>query len=175
LAGTIVINRLDDNGKSILTRLAGREKCVRSCAEGLRLLLHRLGWQEQSKLVDLWKNWDQIMGEDVAALGRPFGHKAQSLHIGADNSMALQELLLQAPEILERANSAVGSEFFIKVKVFLRQGQPGLAQENALAICANAPVVAAFEGPIIGGLVGKLSPNSPITRCYETFVALSRK
>jgi hypothetical protein len=89
--------------------------------------------------------------------------------------MALQELLLQTPEILERANSAVGSEFFTGVKIFLRQGQPGLAQENALAVCANAPVAPVFEGPPIGGLLGKLSPDSPITRCYEFFVALSAK
>ena len=123
-----------DNAKSVMARLAGREKCVRSSAEGWRLLLHRLGGEEQGKLVSLWKNWDHIMGEEVAALGRPLGHKEhagchtryRALNIGADNSMALQELFLRGPEILARANAALGSEFFAEVKVSLLQGQAGL-------------------------------------------------
>ncbi|MCL1939156.1 MAG: DUF721 domain-containing protein [Desulfovibrionaceae bacterium] len=172
------MNRPDDNGRSIQARLAEREKRVRSSAEGLRLLLHRLGGQEQGRLVSLWKNWDRIMGEDVAALGRPLGHKDQTLNIGADNSMALQELSLRAPEILERANATMGSEFFTEVNVLLLQGKTGLAQDNtstAHKTTPAAPAPPAFEGPPIGGLMGKLSPDSPITRCYETFVALAKK
>jgi len=172
------MNRSGDKGKSIQARLAEREKRVCSSAEGLRLLLHRLGGQEQGRLVSLWKNWDRIMGEDIAALGRPLGHKDQTLNIGADNSMALQELSLRAPEILERANGAMGSEFFTDVNVLLLQGKTGLAHHSTAAARSTAPVVPAppaFEGPPIGGLMGKLSPDSPITRCYETFVMLAKK
>ena len=129
-------------GMGVMSRLAGREKRVCSGAEIWRLLLERLGGQEQGKLVSLWKNWDQIMGEEVTALGRPLGHKKhagcsagdgakdwakdRTLNIGADDSMALQELSLRSPEILERANAALGSEFFTEVKVSLLQGKSGL-------------------------------------------------
>jgi len=168
----------NDNAKSVMARLAEREKRVRSGAEVWRLLLYRLGGQEQGKLVSLWKNWDYIMGEEVAALGRPCGHKEyagnRTLHIGADDSMALQELSLRGPEILERANAALGSEFFTEVKVSLLQGQTGLAREST-PVAHLSPARPAFEGPPIGGLIGKLSPDSPITRCYETLVKLAKK
>jgi len=119
---------------SVIARLAEREERVCSSAEGWRLLLCRLGGQEQEKLLSLWKNWDHIMGEEVAALGRPLGHKEhtgyRTLNIGADNSMALQELSLRSPEILERANAALDSEFFTEVKVSLLQGQSGLTTKR---------------------------------------------
>jgi len=124
------MNRFGDKSKSIPPRLTEREKRVCSAAEGLYLLLQRLGGQKQSELISLWKNWDRFMGEDVAALGRPLGRKEQALHIGADNSMALQELSLRAPEILERANAAMGSEFFTEVTVSLLQGRTGLYRKN---------------------------------------------
>ena len=170
------------SAKNVMARLAGREKRMRSGAEGWRLLLYRLGGQEQGKLVHLWKNWDYIMGEEIAALGRPCGHKEhagdraghRALHIGADDSMALQELSLRGPEILERANTAMGSEFFTEVKTFLLQGKTGLVRESA-PVAPLQPDRQVFEGPPIGGLIGKLSPDSPITRCYETFVALAKK
>ena len=165
------MKRRGKRDKGFPARLGEREKCVRSSAEGLRLLLHLLGRPEQGALNHLWKNWDQIMGEDLAALGRPCGHKDQTLHIGADDSMALQELALRAPEILERANAAVGGERFSEVRVSLLQGDAGLAREKT-----PAPLPApAFEHPPIGGLLGKLSPDSPVARCYERFVALSQK
>lgn len=180
----------DGSAKSIMGRLAGRERRVCPGAEGLRLLLERLGGQEQGRLVSLWKNWDQIMGIDVAALGRPLGHKDEVLHIGAENSMALQELSLLAPEILERANAALGSassEPFTEVRVSLLQGQTGLGLERTPAVHESrheagqevgpgaryAPTI--DEGPPIGGLMGKLSPDSPITRCYEAFVRLRNR
>jgi len=126
----------------VMARLAAREKRVCSGAEAWQLLLCRLGGQEQGRLISLWKNWDQIMGGEIAALCRPLGHKEHTggqaedqagyrvLHIGADDSMALQELSLRGPEILERANAALSSkndgEFFTEVKVSLLQGKQGL-------------------------------------------------
>lgn len=170
------MNGADDTGKSLQARLAGREKRVRSGAEGLRLLLYRLGGQEQGKLVGLWKDWDRIMGEDLAALCRPLGHKDRVLNLGADDSMALQEISLQGPEILERANLHMGSEYFTEIRVQLRQGGTDLSAASGRVV--KTPTLAErapFDGPPIGAHLGKLSPDSPITRCYETIVALARK
>lgn len=167
---------MDERGKSIHARLAEREKRLRSGSEGLRLLLYRLGGQEQGRIIALWKNWERIMGEEVAELGRPLGSQERILSLGADNSMALQELSLQAPEILERANLHMQSEYFKEVKVLLLQGRTGLVRPETQAADPPAPALPSFaDGPPIGAHLGRLSPDSPVTRCYETIVALSRK
>lgn len=203
----------DRKAGSIYARLAGREKCVRSTAEGIRLLIHRLGGREQGALTALWKQWDRIMGEELAALGRPLGHKDQILSVGAGDSMALQELSLRSPEILELANAALGREFFTEVRVLLLQGETGLvstqgetgpvfaqreagrrmqeAREQRGPVFAQGetnvvpgaagtgksppPAPPGNDAPPLGALLGRLNPASPITRCYERFVALSGK
>lgn len=167
-----------DSGKSVYRRLAGREKSLRTGAEGLCLLIRRLGGPQQSKLIRLWKGWDAVMGEDLAALCRPLGHKERVLSLGAEESMALQELSLRGPEILELANEFMGEEYFDAVRVELLQGDAGLAATPCAVETAPVgppPPPPLHNPPDIGGLIGKLSPDSPVTRCYETMVALARK
>ena len=165
---------------SLRARLAEREKRVRSSSEGMQTLFERLGGQDQGKLTALWKSWEQVMGEELACLGYPLGHKERVLTIGADDSMALQELSLQAAEILDRANAFMGSEYFENVRVLLMQGKEALAgsksSEKNTPLLELQPADDPFnEITSLGAHIGKLDPDSPITRCYETFVALYRK
>jgi hypothetical protein len=159
--------------KSIQARLRPRERRLCSSSEALASLFARLGGGEVSKLVSLWKNWTAVLGDDLACLGRPLGHKDRTLHIGADDSMALQELSMRAPDILERVNAYLRSEHFADVKVLLMQGGRDLEAPGPKAPEPAAPPQAPL--PTLGGLLGKLTPGSPVTRCYEAFVALSRK
>lgn len=162
--------------RSIRARLAGREQRLRTSAEGLARLFASLGNNEAGDLVGLWRRWPEIMGEDIAALGAPLGHAEHILQIGADDSMALQELSLQAEEIRERANAFLGNDWFTGVKVLLMQGRKDLAAPRPDPAPAPAPRQEAAEPPPqLGRLLGRLDPDSPITRCYEAFVALSQK
>ena len=167
----------DGNKKSLHARLAGREKRVYSGAEGMRMLFARLGGGPQSRLVALWKDWDRIMGEDIASIGYPLGHKDRALTIGADDSMAMQELSLMAEDILERANEAMGEGYFDRVTVTLMQGKNALAREDDPPEVPDpsAPDRHVLAPQPIGALKGRLDPDSPITRCYETFVAAAEK
>lgn len=139
----------------------------------MRLLLERLGGPEASRRNALWKDWSAIVGEDVAALGCPLGQKDGVLLIGAEDSMALQELSLLSGEILERANAFMHGEPFTEVRVQLMQGQRDLAAPRPEPPPAQAPAEPPL--PRLGGLLGRLDPDSPVTRCYKAFVALSQK
>lgn len=112
------------------------------------------------------------MGEDIAGLGVPLGHKEGVLLIGADDNMAMQELSLQSVEILERANVFMDKEFFRQVKVLLMQGQPDLSRKPARR--SDRPVRSSPppKPPRLGGLSGKLDPDSPVTRCYKAYLAM---
>ena len=84
--------------------------------------------------------------------------------------MALQELSLQGPEILERVNSFMNSAFFLKVRVALLQKQRPL---NRARPQKSLPPPAPARPLRLGGL--SLHPDSPAGRCYAAYVAMFRE
>ena len=112
------------------------------------------------------------MGDDLAALAFPLGHKDDILLIGAEDTMAMQELFLQSPEILERANAFMDSEFFLHVKVSLMQGQRDLSRQRPRRPHSPLAPVPPPKPARLGALLGKLNPDSPVTRCYQAYLAM---
>lgn len=154
-----------DFHKGLFSLLAGKEKRVRSTGEGVSALFERLGGKERGRLNRLWTDWDTVMGSTVASLSRPLGHDEGTLLVGADDAMAMQDLSLLSPEILDRANEHMGGPFFVKVSVRLMQGRPDLARRREpLAEPRPRPP---YTPERVGRHLGALNPDSPVTRCYE--------
>ena len=153
-------------------RFSQRERRLRFTGEAVQELLDAWGGKERRHLIALWRHWDMVMGEAITALGIPLGNKDDCLILGADDSMALQELSLQSFEILERANAFMDSLFFRKVRVTLPQGKPNLSKLRPLQAVDSTPQQLPPRPPDLGALVGKLDPESPVTRCYEVYVRI---
>lgn len=152
-----------------------------STEEALAAFYERLGGKEQGKLTALWKSWESVVGEDISSLGFPLGHKETVLHIGVDDSMALQDLSMQKEDILERVNDFMEADFFDDVAITLMQGKRDLSRPEETR-SAPAPVTDSppawlpeEERPDVGKLLGKIPPDSPIARCYEAHVSMARK
>lgn len=169
--------------KSIGARLRSREKRTLGIDAGLAALFKSLGGESQPRLITLWKRWAEIMGDETAALGAPLGHKERTLIIGAEDAMALQELSMMGPDIAERANEFLEEDLFDGVSAVLMQGRADLA-EKSLAPKESVPdkrVATAFstrdadEAPKLGAFLGRLNPESPVTRCYEAYVRTAAK
>ena len=143
---------------------AEREKRLVASSEALFAVFAKWGGEDQARLTALWKSWEDAVGEDVASLGSPVGHKDAVLSIGAEDTMALQELSLRSGEILESVNAFMEKEFFTKVSVVLLQGR---AELNRMQPTGPPPEpVQEAELPRLGGIADKLDPDSPVTRCY---------
>ncbi|MDL2266511.1 DUF721 domain-containing protein [Desulfovibrio sp. OttesenSCG-928-G15] len=172
------MNRPTKAAPSVFSRLARRERRMRSSGEALALVYERLGGQDQAMLVALWNAWPSVMGEFLSSLGQPRGHKDATLIIGAYDSIAMQELTMLSEEILERANEFLKTTFFTAVHTTLMQGEKSLSRDKARAPrtgqnaepSAHSAAPLPFDAPRIGALMGRLSPDSPITRCYEAHV-----
>ena len=149
-----------------------REWRVRSAGDAVTSLLSAYGGKEARHLAALWENWNMVMGEGIACLGFPLGHKEHTLTIGAEDSMALQELSMQSVEILERANAFMDSIFFKQIKVILMQGQRALTQQRPRRPSHYIKPPNPPRPPRLGSLLGKLDPNSPVTQCYKAYLAL---
>jgi hypothetical protein len=86
----------------------------------LDAVLHGLGADaEQVRLLHLWQNWSMVMGQELACLAVPLGVRQKILLVGAQDSIAMQELHLQSEEILERVNAFMESSFFTGINLSL--------------------------------------------------------
>ena len=120
------------------------------------------------KLVRLWQEWADVVGPEVAELARPLGHKDGTLMLYTEDAIAAQQLTYYAPELLSRVNEFLGQECFDKVRFELLNGRVPLGENRreehkALSLRVQRP-------PILGGLAGKLDPESAVGRCYMAYV-----
>ena len=119
--------------------------------------------------VEVCRRWSEIVGPETAELLRPLGHKRRDLYLGADDPVALQEMFFAAPEILSLVNAALGNEAFDRVRFDLLGGRVPLDALRAVPPRFSTPAEKRPEQ--LGGLTGKLDPNSPVGRCYAKYVA----
>ena len=154
--------------------LTKREKRLRTVREAVDILLAAYGGQDRRQLCSLWDNCEMVLGDDLAPLALPLGHKDSVLLVGAEDSMALQELSLQSPEILERANAFMDAPFFSQVRVILLQGQRPLNERRPPRPLSPARPPMPPRPPRLGGLMGAFSPDSLAGPCYEAYVAAFR-
>jgi len=119
--------------------------------------------------VEVCRRWSEIVGPETAELVRPLGHRRRDLFLGADDPVVMQEMLFAAPEILLLVNAALGQEAFDRVRFDLLGDRVPLDALRATPPRFSTPVMTRPEQ--LGGLMGKLDPNSPVGRCYAKYVA----
>ena len=141
---------------------------MKALDKGMPGLLRKLGAGAGFSLVRLWRAWPQVVGEHIAEVARPLGHRKTTLIIGADDSMVAQELTYYAPQIIEDVNAFLDKETFDKVQVELVMGKAPLD-----TVCVTKPVMPGTNPgrpEKLGGLAGRLDPQSPVARCYEAYI-----
>lgn len=139
--------------------------------DALGRMLQRKGAGTGFKLAQLWRNWEMVMGEELKHLAIPLGHRKNTLIVGAEDNMAQQELTYFTYEIIERVNAFLDEPFFNKVQVDLLLGKPALDETTLPTITPYVPEMPPRPARL-GGLIGKLDPDSPVTRCYEKYVRM---
>lgn len=143
--------------------------------EALSMLFDNEEHRRQRFIAALWQNWSMILGEELAGIALPMGHKEQTLVIGAEDNMAMQELSMQSPEILERVNAFMDQEYFSKVKVVLMLGQRPLRTEPEKRSVSAPRSALPPKPPRLGSLHGKMDPDSVVAACYQAYAALFGK
>lgn len=123
------------------------------------------------RLVQLWRHWEMVLGPELAPLARPLGHHKDTLLIGAEDAMLMQELHLQSGEILERVNAFMEGPFFAAVKVSLCFQRTEL---DGIVAPMPRPLPAAERPQLTGSALEGMRADSAVARCYARFVALSR-
>ncbi|MBO4313394.1 MAG: DUF721 domain-containing protein [Desulfovibrio sp.] len=146
-----------------------------SLADGIDAVLRGLGAnEEQMRLLHLWECWPYVLGEALAPVALPLGHRNATLLVGCEDNMLLQELRFQQSEILDRVNAFMGEPFFTDMKVSLLLGKSGL-QGRAPRPPENRNTATAPAVPeATGRYLADMDPASPVARCYALFAAARR-
>ncbi|MBO4300923.1 MAG: DUF721 domain-containing protein [Desulfovibrio sp.] len=133
------------------------------------------------RLRQLWRHWEMVMGPELADLAQPLGRHGDVLHIGAEDSLMLQELQFQSGEILERVNAFMEKPVFTAVKVELLMGRRGLvtldvseASDDATADWRLPRTTIQDPVTVSGKNLVCMTPDSPVARAYAAFVRRSR-
>ncbi|MFZ5426533.1 MAG: DUF721 domain-containing protein [Thermodesulfobacteriota bacterium] len=117
------------------------------------------------RLAMLWPRWRDILG-GAAPYAHPLGHRRETLLVGVDDPMAMQESIYDGPCILEAVNAFLGQQVFDKVKFDLLQGKTPLDAVQAQAPTFWRPMQPRIER--LGGLT--LDPNTAVGRSYAAYV-----
>jgi len=146
-----------------------RAKTLMRITDALSSFLDKRGGQEHAYLTRLWEHWHMVMGEDLSSLAIPLGHRKETLVLGAEDSMAAQEIAMQSFEVLDRANAFMNQPYFSRIQVELVMGRVNLSRPPL----EHQPPSPAYRIPKpekLGNLQGTLDPESPVTRCYEAYL-----
>jgi hypothetical protein len=94
--------------------------------EGIGSLVGRvardLGLAEVVATGRLFRNWEEIVGPQVAARSQPLSLRSGVLRIQTDSAAWAAEVRYLAPEVLRRANAALGGEVARQLEVALKPG-----------------------------------------------------
>ncbi len=151
-------------GQALASELAGRL---------LARLAERAGRPEQPRLVELWRNWRVVMGEELSALALPLGHSGRRLEVGCEDGAAMQELSYLRGEILERANAFMEEDFFRELRLSLALDRRAL-DKSPLGEEVRPPArpqERALERAASGVWLPSMDPESPVARCYRAWCA----
>lgn len=174
------VGMIAPTSSALFSRVGGRRpdfshkfRDMRAMSDAAHSLLTRLGGPERAQIVQLWRNWDMVMGPDIGPLAIPLGSRKRILLIGGEDNMAMQELTYQVPDILERVNAFMDSEHFERVELHLLLGRAALNLHRL-----NGQPVPRASRPLppkpehLGSLRDTLDPDSPIGRCYAAYLRL---
>ncbi len=130
--------------------------------QGLQALLARMGGSPaRARLAELKKRWPELLapllGAELAALCKPLrssGPKGRKiLHLGAPESLLLQELASQSQEILDCANAFLGAAYFASLRGSLlpeaefQEAARALLEEGEQPPASAPPASPASPGP----------------------------
>ena len=134
-----------------------RYKKTISIREGLGGLLRHMNSGDADSnfmLHQLWMSWDMVMGENLSGIACPLGHRENTLIIGGEDTIVLNDLMYWKDEILDRANAFMnGIMKFSKIEFSLAQGRTPLTKIPSLY--RNLPFYSDLPTP--EGLEGKAS------------------
>jgi hypothetical protein len=118
-------------------------------------------------LAQLWEQWDTLFGPDITDLISPLGHRGDTLLLGAEDAIVIQEFTYFSEQILERANGFLGEQVFRHVHIELLRGRSPL---NRKLLPASFSRPAPVKPTRLGNPETLPDDDSPVSKAYKSYV-----
>ncbi len=141
---------------------------MRTLADLMAVFLGGAEARRRCRVVDLYRDWEAVVGAELAGHVKPLGHRGGELRLGVSDAVAMQEMVFFVPELLARVNGWLGQNLFDKVQFDLIGNKICLDATEMSRPGFHVPALA--RPAKLGALVGKLDPGTPVGRCYEKYV-----
>ncbi len=82
----------------------------------------------QKKLFILYEHWDMVLGDYLAPLALPIGHRGKILLVAVEDNIVMSELTYSCQEILDRVHTFLDMQYFEKIELHLLQNKKPLNQ-----------------------------------------------
>ncbi|GAB6887916.1 hypothetical protein JCM13304A_14140 [Desulfothermus okinawensis JCM 13304] len=146
-------------------------KSIKHASTLISEIIDQKGGTEKFALIRLWKNWEHVLGENLAKLAKPLGTNKKTLIIGVEDSLLMQELTFFTPDILKKINEFLGYEPFDKIIYKLLEDKTPLdrilVEEKSLNRRKKIKIPSE-----VGNLKKSISKKSPVYRAYIKYLEL---
>jgi hypothetical protein len=147
--------------------LTHRKPYTTPIASALRHFFRGQDGTNNFSLARLWEQWDTLFGPDITGLISPLGHRGDTLLLGADDAIVIQEFTYFADQILERVNGFLGEPVFRHIHIELLRGRSPL-NRNLLPTSFSGPVP--IKPDNLGNPRTLPDDDSPVSRAYRSYV-----
>ncbi len=141
---------------------------MRTLAELMAVFLGGAEARRRCRVVDAFRDWEAVVGAELAGYVKPLGHRGGELRLGVSDAVVMQEMVFFVPELLARVNGWLGQNHFDKVQFDLIGTRVSLDAVRVPGPVFHEPAL--VRPAKLGALVGKLDPGTPAGRCYEKYV-----
>ena len=141
---------------------------MRKLDEVLNKLVSRPDFAPATRLAAILQCWREVVGEDMAGLARPLGHRGKTLLIGCEDPVIMQELSYMAPDILEMVNAKFNEQVFDNVQFDLLANKVPLDEVKVDPPLFQPP--SRFVPTSLGHLELLRGLDTPLGRAYAKYV-----
>ncbi len=149
---------------------------MKNISEAIQDFFLKNNYKHELDIARVWLNWDKIVGPELAVLAKPLRRQRNSLIIGVENSLIMQEMRFQAKTILESISEFLRWQPFDKIKFELLYNKTSLDQIKISGSMKNQEQI---QMPVYNDDVGNLDfPECTISSflsCYKSYVEMIKE
>lgn len=130
-------------------------------------------FRREMDIAALWRNWPQLLGEQMAQMVKPLGKQGSSLVLGVEDNFLMQEMVYHREDILEQIEHYLGWQPFDKIKLQLLQDKSALDEAGPSRTGRSSDSMPIPEN--VGAMLDILPQDTPFARCYKAYLNMLKQ
>jgi hypothetical protein len=132
-------------------------------------------FRREMAIARLWRQWPELIGEELANMVKPLGRQGNTLILGVEDNLLMQEMVYNSDTLLEAISQFLGWNPFDNIKYKLLQNRTALDEVRLEREEYGSQLGQLPDSNQLGALLEVLPEDTPFGRCYRAYIALHRQ